>query len=311
MEAFAKDDRIVYPKKEGGRLQLKSYLHEHEEWAPTSVFYKDRRAASKSLDALMGANVFDYPKDTEVLGRLFHAITDEGDLIVDFFAGSGSTGHAVWQQNTKDGKTRHWILVQAPEKPDPSEESGKNALNAGYETIFDITAERLRRAAKSIQEGTSNASALGFRVFRTCPTNLIIEKPIMATPELTGQTYLLQILDQASSAPVVNGAKPIDVAWEVALKATRTRLDARVVTHNIDGVVVYEFIPSDMNSPVGRLLVSLDEFSLTTSDKLSVTDDDTLILRSDRVEDSVTLTLASRLQSKLILLERVPREVSL
>ncbi|MFJ8322073.1 site-specific DNA-methyltransferase [Micrococcus luteus] len=50
MEAFADDDRIVYPKKEGGRLQLKSYLHEHEEWAPASVFYKDRRAASKALD---------------------------------------------------------------------------------------------------------------------------------------------------------------------------------------------------------------------------------------------------------------------
>lgn len=311
MEAFADDDRIVYPKKEGGRLQLKSYLHEHEEWAPASVFYKDRRAASKALDKLMGTTVFDYPKDTEVLARLFHAIADDGDLILDFFAGSGSTGQAVWEQNPKDGKTRHWILVQVPEKPDASEESGKNALAAGYETIFEVTAERLRRAAASLQQETLDAPQLGFRIFRTRPTNLVIDKPLFALPEMTGQSYLTQVLDHTAGAPVVDGAKPLDVAWEVALKATGTRLDTRVTTHEVDGVVVYEFTPAVGNTSTGRLLISLDAFSLATADALGLSDDDTLILRGDQAEDAVTLTLAPRLQSKLILLERVPREVSL
>lgn len=311
MEAFADDDRIVYPKKEGGRLQLKSYLHEHEEWAPASVFYKDRRAASKALDKLMGTTVFDYPKDTEVLARLFHAISDDGDLILDFFAGSGSTGQAVWEQNPKDGKTRHWILVQVPEKPDASEESGKNALAAGCETIFEVTAERLRRAAASLQQETLDAPQLGFRIFRTRPTNLVIDKPLFALPEMTGQSYLTQVLDHTAGAPVVDGAKPLDVAWEVALKATGERLDTRVTTHEVDGVVVYEFTPAVGNASTGRLLISLDAFSLATADALGLSDDDTLILRGDQVEDSVTLTLAPRLQSKLILLERVPREVSL
>lgn len=311
MEAFADDDRIVYPRKEGGRLQLKSYLHEHEEWAPASVFYKDRRAASKALDGLMGSTVFDYPKDPEVLARLFHGITDDGDLILDFFAGSGSTGQAVWEQNPKDGKTRHWILVQVPEKPDASEESGKNALAAGYETIFEVTAERLRRAAASLQEKAPDRAELGFRIFRTRPTNLVIEKLIIATPELSGQSYLAQVLDHAAGVPVVDGAKPLDVTWEVALKATGTRLDAHVTTHEVDDVTVYEFTPADGEASSGRLLISLDEFSLATADALGLSDDDTLILRGDQVEDSVTLTLAPQLQSKLILLERVPREVSL
>ncbi|WP_225733356.1 site-specific DNA-methyltransferase [Pseudoclavibacter sp. CFCC 14310] len=310
MEAFAADDRIVYPKKDGGRLQLKSYLHEHEEWAPASVFYKDRRAASKALDKLMGTTVFDYPKDTEVLARLFHAITDDGDLILDFFAGSGSTGQAIWEQKPKDGKTRHWVLVQIPEKPDASEESGKNALAAGYETIFAVTAERLRRAAASLQQGTLDAPQLGFRIFRTRPTNLIIDKPLFALPEMTGQDYLSRVLDHTAGSPVVDGAKPLDVAWEVALKATGTKLDARVTTYEVGGVTVYEFAPAEGQGASGRLLISLDAFSLATADALGLSDDDTLILRGDRVEDSVTLTLAPRLQSKLILLERVPREVS-
>ncbi|WP_455131901.1 hypothetical protein [Microbacterium aurum] len=119
------------------------------------------------------------------------------------------------------------------------------------------------------------------------------------------------MLDHTAGAPVVDGAAPLDVAWEVALKATGTKLDARVTTHEVDGVTVYEFAPAEGESTSGRLLISLDAFSLATADALALSDDDTLILRGDQVEDSVTLTLAPRLQSKLILLERVPREVSL
>lgn len=311
MQRLHDEGRLIYPTSKERRIQFKGYLHEHEEWAPLSVFYRDRRAASKSLDSLMGAKVFDDPKSTDVLARLFHAITDDGDLILDFFAGSGSTGQAVWEQNPKDGKTRHWILVQVPEKPDASEESGKNALAAGYETIFEVTAERLRRAAASLQEETLDAPQLGFRIFRTRPTNLFIEKPLFALPEMTGQSYLTQVLDHTAGAPVVDGAKPLDVAWEVALKATGTKLDARVTTREVGGVTVYEFTPVGGQTSSGRLLISLDAFSLATADALALSDDDTLILRGDQVEDSVTLTLAPRLQSKLILLERVPREVSL
>jgi adenine-specific DNA-methyltransferase len=311
MERLDTEGRLVYPEDMSRRVQVKSYLHMREEWAPASVIYRDRRGASASLDTLMGAKVFDDPKSTDVLARLFHAITDDGDLILDFFAGSGSTGHAVWEQNPKDGKTRNWILVQVPEEPDASEESGKNALAAGYKTIFEVTAERLRRAASSLQQDTLGATQLGFRIFRTRPTNLVIDKPLFAMPEMTGQSYLTQVLDHTAGAPVVEGAKPIDVAWEIALKATATRLDASVMTRDIEGVTVFEFVPSDADALSGRLLISLEAFTLATADALNLSDDDTLILRGDQVEDSVTLTLAPRLQSKLILLERVPREVSL
>ena len=312
MERLDVEGKLLYPN--GGRatrIRIKRYLHDQEEWAPASTFSRDRSGASSALDRLMGGKVFDDPKSTDVLARLFHAITDDNDLILDFFAGSGSTGQAVWEQNPKDGKTRHWILVQVPERPDLSEESGKNALAAGYGTIFEVTAERLRRAAESLRQETPDATQLGFRIFRARPTNLVVEKPIVAKPELTGQGYLTQVLDHTTAAPVADGAKPLDVAWEAALKATGTKLDARVTTHELDGATVYEFTPAEDKASSARLLVSLDAFSLATADALGLRDDDTLILRGDQVEDSVTLTLAPRLRSKLILLERVPREVSL
>jgi adenine-specific DNA-methyltransferase len=297
--------RLIYPKDKSKRVQIKAYLHMREDWAPPSVFYRDRRAASTALDELMGAKVFDDPKSTDVLARLVHSLTGDGDLVIDFFAGSGSTGHAVWEQNPKDGKARNWVLVQVPEKPDDSEESGKNAIKAGYRTIFEVTAERLRRAAKAIGD-----DSLGFRVFRTRETNLIIEKPIVATAGMTGQDYVQEALVVAQAAPVAIGAPDEAVAWETVLKATGTRLDARVVSHDVDGVVVFEYTASD-GAGTGRLLVSLDAFTVETADKLGLTTDDTLILRGDKVDDATTLTLAPRLQKNLVLLERVAREVSL
>lgn len=311
MERLDAEGRLVYPEDMTKRVQIKSYLHMREEWAPASVFYRDRRAASKNLEELMGAKVFDDPKATDVLARFFHSMTDDGDLILDFFAGSGSSGHAIWEQNQKDGKTRHWILVQRPEAPDESEESGKNAIKEGYQTIFEITAERLRRAAKLLHEDALDAVDRGFRIFRLRESKLAVEHRIIATEDLTGQAYLQQVLDNTAGSPVVDGADDLDVAWEVVLKSTGTRLDSRVDTHELDGVTVYEFVPAVAVEGAGRLFVSLAGFTLATADALELGDDDTLILRGDQVADSVTLTLAPRLSSKLILLERVPRDVSL
>ena len=299
------DDRLVYPDSLDKRITVKRFLKEHEEWAPPSVFYRDRRAASRAVKDLMGASVFDNPKNTDVLARLIHSLTGDGDLIVDFFAGSGSTGHAVWEQNPRDGKTRRWLLVQVPEKPDTTEKTGKAAVKAGYETIFEITADRLRRAAKAIAD-----DSLGFRVFRARETNLIIEKPIVATAGMTGQDYVQEALVVAQASPVAIGAPDEAVAWETVIKATGTRLDARVVSHDVDGVVVFEYTAAD-GAGTGRLLVSLDAFTVETADKLGLTTDDTLILRGDKVDDATTLTLAPRLQKNLVLLERVAREVSL
>jgi adenine-specific DNA-methyltransferase len=307
MERLDADDRLLYPASKDMRIQVKRYLKEHEEWAPASVIYKDRRAASAALKNLMGDDkVFDDPKSTDVLARLFHAISDDGDLILDFFAGSGSTGQAIWEQNPKDGKTRRWILVQRPEPPDATTESGKNAITAGYKTIFEITAERLRRAAAQM------GNDLGFRIFRARETNLSIEKQVFAQEGQTANEQMSLMLSHAGQPPVKETANADAVAWEVALKATNSRLDARVSLDEFDGTKVYEFRQFGTESSSSmRLLICLEAFTLDTAQHIGLTDNDTLILRGDKVDNAVTLTLAPRLRSKLILLERMSREVSL
>lgn len=303
MQKLHDDGRLIYPEDMARRVQIKSYLHMRENWAPHSVFYRDRRAASTSLNALMGAEVFDDPKSTDVLARLVHATTGDGDLVLDFFAGSGSTGQAVWEQNPRDEKTRHWVLVQRPETPNSTTETGRNAVAAGYSTIFEITAERLRRASAQLGDG------LGFRIFRTRETGLAIEAPVVAKAGDTEGAQLAMMLAEAAKPPVKEGADAAALAWEVALKASDATLTAALATYEVDGATIFEF----KNADDQRLLVCLDRFTMAAAEAVGLreTGDDTLILRGDQVDDALTLTLAPRLRSKLIMLERMAREVSI
>ncbi len=177
-------------------------------------------------------------------------------------------------------------------------------------TVFELAADRLRRATQQLQEGTFTGPQLGFRIFRARPTNMVVEPPMTAIDSMTGDRYVETSSGRTEGEPVIEGADTIAVAWEVALKAGGTRLDARVKELDINGIVVYEFISAENPDGDRRLFVSLDEFSLATASELKLTDADTLILRGDKVDNATTLTLASRLPSKLILLERVPREAS-
>lgn len=303
MEQLDRKGRLLYPTGKAKRIRIKKYLHEQEYWAPASTFYRDRSGASSALEQLLDASVFDNPKSLDVLARLISATTGGTDLILDFFGGSGSTGHAVWQQNQEDGHSRRWIVVQAPERPREEEESGANAIDEGYDTIFEITAERLRRASEEFEDA-------GFRVFRTQVSTLRVDPPIVATERTDGGGLVQMSLGAVREAPVAPRAKALDVAWEVILKATDVPLDARVTRRVIDHICVFEFRRAEAEAP-GRLFVSLDEFDLSTAEALAIEDHDTLILRGDKVSDAVTLTLSARLKSRLLLIERAPREVSI
>jgi len=103
-----------------------------------------------------GSSVFDNPKPSQLVEFFVKISTKETDIILDFFAGSGTTGDAVMQLNAEDGGNRKYILVQLPEPIDPKKNKVaydfvKNELGVAQPTIFDITKERLIRAAKKIK----------------------------------------------------------------------------------------------------------------------------------------------------------------
>lgn len=132
----------------------------------------------------MGEDAFDNPKPVDLVGRMLELWSrGPSDLILDFFAGSGTTGHAVMAQNAADGGSRRYILVQLPEPLDP--ENKEQAVAAGFcdklgkpRNIAELTKERLRRAAKKIKgESPMFAGDLGFRVFKLDASNIRAWEP--------------------------------------------------------------------------------------------------------------------------------------
>lgn len=116
---------------------------------------------NKENEAIFGKRIFPNPKPIALLKYLVDFITskDDNDLILDFFAGSGSTGEAVLRLNTEDKGNRKYILIQLPEEFDKKKDKiaysfVKNELGVAEPTIFEITKERLIRASKKIKEET-------------------------------------------------------------------------------------------------------------------------------------------------------------
>ncbi len=142
-EAIA-DNRVHFGPDESRVPNIKRYLHETDSQVLTSVFYRDRRAAHQELVRLLPENSFEYPKDERVLSRIFEAVTSDGDIVLDSFAGSGATAHAVLALNKKDGGNRRFILVECEDYADT------------------ITAERVRRVMAGHPDARDPAARTGF-----------------------------------------------------------------------------------------------------------------------------------------------------
>lgn len=110
MKQWIAADLVHFGEDETSVPCIKSYLHDREYQAPYSVFYQDGRAATKRLRDLLGSDEFGYPKDETVVADLVEMV--QADNILDHFAGSGTTGHAVIALNRKDGSQRKFILVE-------------------------------------------------------------------------------------------------------------------------------------------------------------------------------------------------------
>lgn len=155
------DNRIWYGESGDNVPRLKKFFGEsvdglipHTLWKSDEVSTTD--TAKKALIELFcGQSLFETPKPVELIKRMILLGASRDSIILDFFAGSATTAHAVMQLNAEDDGNRKFILVQLPEECDPKSE----AYKAGYETIADIAKERIRRAGKKIQEQLNTKDA--------------------------------------------------------------------------------------------------------------------------------------------------------
>lgn len=165
VEFFFKENGKLYSKKIAKYASPKSIL--------TDV--PDTQGARLEIEQLLGSqDIFSYPKPSGLIRRFIELCTNENDLIVDLFAGSGSTAQAVFES----GEKRNFFLVQIPEKIDPTDIDQAVAIEFCKSikvpvNIAEISKERIRRAAAKIQaENPDYQGDLGFKVFKLDSTNI-------------------------------------------------------------------------------------------------------------------------------------------
>lgn len=154
MQGLLAQDRILFGEDENKIIELKVYAHEFQDKL-SSVFELDGRLGPYDLTALFPEHrkVFTNPKPVGLLSHILPFALQSGEIVLDFFAGSGPTAQAVMDTNAKDGGTRQYILVQLPELIDEDAE----AYKAGFRRISDITIERNKRVVSRFDEAATKA----------------------------------------------------------------------------------------------------------------------------------------------------------
>src|SRR5699024_9378074 len=129
--------------------KLKS-LKERSKLTPSTFLPKFGTGSkqSKELSSLLGGEYFENPKPVEMIKLFSNWFINNDEIILDFFAGSSTTAHAVMQLNSEDQGNRKYIMVQLDEKVAPNSEAEK----AGYQSIDEISRERIKRAAEKIKK---------------------------------------------------------------------------------------------------------------------------------------------------------------
>jgi len=160
---------------DGWQVYAKQYINETATKPPETLWLhgevNHNHGAAEELKNLLGAKVFDSPKPRELIMKAIGIATgsDKDAVILDFFAGSCTTAHAVMQFNADDGGNRKFIMVQLPE---PCNEKSE-AFKSGYKTVADIGKERIRRAANNLK---SKIPDPGFRVLKLDETHSAVDR---------------------------------------------------------------------------------------------------------------------------------------
>ena len=129
------------------------------------------RKGTAEVEELLGGKIASFPKPLMLLKTLIEVGTSDESIVMDFFAGSATTAHAVMQLNAEDGGNRKFIVVQLPESCDDKSE----AFSAGYKTISEICKERIRRAGKKVLESQYDQNwnkDVGFRTLKIDTSNM-------------------------------------------------------------------------------------------------------------------------------------------
>lgn len=257
-----KQPRLIIPTDDRRTTFLESILN----YGGTTVGRKD-------FEDLMGEGLFTYPKPLILMKKIMESVIDKDDSILDFFAGSSTTAHAVMQLNAEDGGNRQFIMVQIDEPTDPKSE----AFKAGYPTIAEISKERIRRAGQKIKSDNADKEGIneldtGFRVLKIDTTNM---NDIYYRPQDYSQDLLHQLENNIKadrSDEDLLFQFMLDTGVPLSLSIERTTINGHTI-YQVGGnslIASLDYIDASMVNDIA----ALNPLKFITSERAIATDSD-------------------------------------
>lgn len=296
MDKWLAENRIYFGKDGTGAPQLKRYLNEVQQgrvpmtwWNYEEVGHND--GANRELKKLFNTRPpFDTPKPTTLIRQMMLISTNQEDIVLDFFAGSSTTAHAVMALNAEEAENseagkRKFIMVQIPE----ATEADSEAYKAGFSNIAEISKERIRRAAAHIESELpesvdSKALDLGFKAYRLSESNFI---PWQQPASYDADSLMAQLEQHLD--PIADNATTEGILTELMLKEGYT-LTATIV--KADGYYLVTQVDALNQSVIEAENKALD--SAGTSISLA-------IVLDDMTTDKATQIIASAPNKTLIM----------
>lgn len=212
------DNRISFGRDGDSQPNLKRFLSEVRDGVKAKTLWSHKEVGSNDTASREVRELFNlsrspmsFPKPTTLIRRILQlAANQKNAVILDFFAGSGTTAHAVMALNAEDGGHRRYVVVQLPE----SCGDDSDAIVAGYRTVAEIGKERIRRAGKKIREEIPDKLGLadldiGFRVLKIDTSNM---NEVYYTPDAVTQEALPGLVDN-----IREDRTPEDLLFQVLL----------------------------------------------------------------------------------------------
>lgn len=272
MNQLIADGRILFPSKDDGRPREKKFRSEMQaEFIAfrsiiDGVYTAD---GTQEVRNIFGAEVFSFPKPSQLIARLAEQVLEDDDLMLDFFAGSCSSFEAVASLNAKLGTDFRCILVQLPEAVEDASEANR----AGFKTIADIGRERVRRVILKTKAESDLAHPapedLGFKSFVLSPSNFKQWRgDYLDSPEALKEQIKLFVQSEK------DGADTEDMLFELLLKFGQP-LTTPIDTLEIEGKRVFAinnramlFVLEDCTEPMIAALTALKPREIVAMDSV-------------------------------------------
>ncbi len=272
------------------RVYRKDYLHDESGelattkqkalWIESEINNEFGKEIFREL--FEGSSYFDFPKSIDLIKKCLTVGTRKDDLVLDFFAGSGTTAHAVMDLNDEDDGNRKWICVQLPEATDEKSE----AYKAGYKTIADISRERIRRAGEKVDKGDT-----GFKTFVLQKSNY---RQWSVLTENDDQEKLLAQSKLFLEYPLVDGYDERAVVYEILVKEGFS-LNAKVTQEKDD---LNSWVVIDDNKKLAVTFV--EKISKEQVESLGLKLEDIFVCLDSALDDTTKVNISKNVILKVI-----------